>query len=98
MSTFLIFAHRYTTIDGHFVDLYATRLTNFYMNVNNMATAMPQSTRAPPGGDNCSWRTLMAQWFWRSRKCKSLQTDERTDGRRTTGDQNSSLELSAQVS
>ena len=59
MSTFLIFAHRYTTIDGHFVDLYATRLTNFYVNVNNMATAMPQSTRAPPGGDNCAWRTLL---------------------------------------
>jgi hypothetical protein len=36
----------------------------------------------------------LAQWFWRrSRKCKSLQTD-----RRTTGDENSSLELSAQVS
>jgi hypothetical protein len=45
----------------------------------------------------------LAQWFWRrSRKCKSLQTDGQTDGRtdrrRTTGDQNSSLELSAQVS
>jgi hypothetical protein len=31
----------------------------------------------------------LVQWFWRkSQKCKSLQTD-----RRTTGDQNSSLEL-----
>jgi hypothetical protein len=36
--------------------------------------------------------------FWRrSRKCKRLQTDGQTDGRRTTGDQKSSLELSAQV-
>jgi hypothetical protein len=33
-------------------------------------------------------------WFWRrSRKCKSLQTDRWTDGRGTTGDQNSSLEI-----
>jgi hypothetical protein len=29
---------------------------------------------------------------------KSLQTDGRTNGRRTTGDQKSSLDLSAQVS
>jgi hypothetical protein len=44
------------------------------------------------------WLKLV-QWFWRrSQKCKSLQTDRRTNGRRTTGDQKSSLELSAQVS
>jgi hypothetical protein len=36
----------------------------------------------------------LAQWFWRSRKCKSLQTD----GGQTMGDQKSSLELSAQES
>jgi hypothetical protein len=43
------------------------------------------------------WLKLV-QWFWRrSRKCKSLQTDGWTGGRRTTGDQKSSLELSAQV-
>jgi hypothetical protein len=36
----------------------------------------------------------LAQWFWRrSRKSKSLQTDGQA-----TNDQNSSLELSAQVS
>jgi hypothetical protein len=52
-----------------------------------------------PKDDLCQVLLKLAQWFWkRSRKCKSLQTDGRTDGRRTTGDQKSSLELSAQVS
>jgi hypothetical protein len=47
-----------------------------------------------PKDDLCQVWWKLAQWFWRrSRKCKSLQTD-----RRTTSDQNSSLELSAQVS
>jgi hypothetical protein len=53
--------------------------------------------------DLCQVWLKLAQWFWRrSRKRKSLQTDRqkdgRTDGRRTTCDQRSSLELSAQVS
>jgi hypothetical protein len=57
----------------------------------------------PPKDDLCQVWLNLAQWFWRrSRKCKSLQTDGQTnrwtDGRRTTGDHNSSLELSAQVS
>jgi hypothetical protein len=55
---------------------------------------------SPPPKDDLheDWLKL-AQWFRRrSRKCKSLQTDGQTDGRRTTEDQNSSLELSAQVS
>jgi hypothetical protein len=53
----------------------------------------------PPKDDLCQVWLKLAQWLWRrSRKCKSLQTDGRTDGRRTNGDQNSSLELSAQVS
>ena len=48
-----------------------------------------------PKDDLCQVWLKLAKGFWRrSRKCKSLQTD----GRRTTGDQNSSLELSAQVS
>jgi hypothetical protein len=60
-----------------------------------------------PKDDLCQVWLKLAQRFWRrSRKCKSLQTDgqtdrqtdRRTDGRRTKGDQNSSLELSAQVS
>jgi hypothetical protein len=52
-----------------------------------------------PQDDLCQIWLKLAQWFWRrSRKCKSLQTDKLTDGRRTMGDQNSSLELSAQVS
>jgi hypothetical protein len=62
MSNVLIFAQWYATIQGHFVDLHATRFTNFYVIVNNMAIAMPQSTLAPPGGDNCSWRTLLLHW------------------------------------
>ena len=43
-------------------------------------------------------------WNWPSgsgeedENVKSLQTDRQTDRRRTTGDQKSSLELSAQVS
>jgi hypothetical protein len=46
---------------------------------------------SPPPKDDLS----KSQWFWRrSRKCKILQTD----GRRTTGDQKSSLELSTEVS
>jgi hypothetical protein len=53
--------------------------------------------------DLCQVWLKLAQWFWRkSWKCKSLQTDRQTDGqterRRTTGDQKSSLELSAKVS
>jgi hypothetical protein len=48
----------------------------------------------PPKDDLCQVWLKLAQPFWRrSRKCKSLQTD-----RRTKGDQNSSFELSAQVS
>jgi hypothetical protein len=54
---------------------------------------------SPPKDDLCQVWLKLAQWFWRrSRKCKSLQTDRQTDGRRTTGDQKSSLELSAHVS
>jgi hypothetical protein len=61
----------------------------------------------PPKDDLCQVWLKLAQWFWRrSRKCKSLQTDGQTDvqtdgqtdGQRIKGDQNSSLELSAQVS
>jgi hypothetical protein len=52
-----------------------------------------------PKDDLCQVWLKLIQWFWRrSRKCKSLQTDRRTDRRRTMGDQKSSLELSAQVS
>jgi hypothetical protein len=47
-----------------------------------------------PKDDLCQVWLKLAQWFWRSRKCKSFQTDRR----RTTGDQKRSLELSAQVS
>jgi hypothetical protein len=53
----------------------------------------------PPKDDLCQVWLKLALWFWRrSQKCKSLQTDGQTDGRRTKGDQKSSLELSAQVS
>ena len=43
----------------------------------------------------------LAQWFWRRRwKCEKFsdRRTDRQDRRRTTGDQKSSLELSAQVS
>jgi hypothetical protein len=47
-----------------------------------------------PKDDLCQFWLKLAQWFWRrSWKCKSLQTEGWTDGRRTTGDQNSSLEI-----
>ena len=50
----------------------------------------------------CQVWLKLAQWFWRRRwKCKKFtdrRTDRQTDRRRTTGDQKSSLELSAQVS
>jgi hypothetical protein len=49
----------------------------------------------PPKDDLCQVWSKLTQWFWRrSQKCESLQTD----GRLTTGDQKSSLELSAKVS
>jgi hypothetical protein len=52
-----------------------------------------------PKDDLCQVWLKLAQWFWRrSRKCKSLKTEGKTDGRRTKGHQNSSLELSGQVS
>jgi hypothetical protein len=44
------------------------------------------------------WLKLVQWFWWRSRKCKNLQTDRQQDGRQTMGYQNSSLELSAQVS
>jgi hypothetical protein len=63
-----------------------------HLHLNKLETPLPKD-------DLCKVSLKLAQWFWRrSRKCKSLQTDGRTDRRRTTGDQNSSLELSAQVS
>ena len=50
----------------------------------------------------CQVWLKLAQWFWRRRwKCEKFtdrRTDRQTDRRRTTGDQKSSLELSAQVS
>jgi hypothetical protein len=47
----------------------------------------------------CQVWLKLAQWFCRrSKKCKSLQTYRQTDGREITGNQNSSLELWAQVS
>jgi hypothetical protein len=37
----------------------------------------------PPKDDLCQVWLKLAQWFWkRSRKCKCLQTDGRTDGQR----------------
>ena len=46
----------------------------------------------------CQVWLKLVQWFWRRQwKCEKF-TDGRTDRRRTTGDQKSSLELSAQVS
>jgi hypothetical protein len=39
-----------------------------------------------PKDDLCQVWLKLAQWFWRrSRKCKSLQTDERTDGQTDDG-------------
>jgi hypothetical protein len=32
-----------------------------------------------PKDDLCQVWLKLAQWFWRSRKCKSLQTDRRTE-------------------
>jgi hypothetical protein len=32
----------------------------------------------PPKDDLCQVWLKLAQWFWRSRKCKSLQTDGQT--------------------
>ena len=60
----------------------------------------------PPKDVLCQVWLKLAQWFWRRRwKCEKFtdrqmdgRTDGRTDRRRTTGDQKSSLELSAQVS
>jgi hypothetical protein len=33
-----------------------------------------------PKDDLCQVWLKLAQWFWRSRKCKSLQVDRQTDG------------------
>jgi hypothetical protein len=69
------------------------------LHLNKLETHLPKD-------DLCQVWLKLAEWFWRrSRisKCKSLQTDRQTDGQ-TDGqmtdnrDQNSSLELSAQVS
>jgi hypothetical protein len=50
-----------------------------------------------PKDDFCQVWLKLVQWFWRSQKCKSLETDGQTDGR-TPDYGRSSLELSAQVS
>jgi hypothetical protein len=40
----------------------------------------------PPKDDLCQVWLKLAQWFWRrSQKCKSLQTDRRTDGQTDDG-------------
>jgi hypothetical protein len=50
-----------------------------------------------PKSDLCQVWLKLTQWFWRrGRRYKSLQTDRRTGGRRTTGDRNSSLERKLQ--
>ena len=50
----------------------------------------------------CQVWMKLTQWFWRRRwmceKFTDIRTDRHTDRRRTTGDQKSSLELSAHVS
>ena len=35
-----------------------------------------------PKDDLCQVWLKLAQWFWRSQKCESLQTDRKTDGQR----------------
>jgi hypothetical protein len=58
-----------------------------------------KSESSLPKNDLCKFCLKLAQRFWRrSRKCKSLTDRRQTDGRRTKGDQKSSLELSGQVS
>jgi hypothetical protein len=62
------------------------------LHLNNLESPTPKN-------DLCQVWLKLAQWFRRrSRKCKSLQADGRTDGRTggrwTTGDQKSSIELS----
>ena len=56
----------------------------------------------PPKDFFCQVWLKLAQWFWRSYKINMWkvygQTDRRTDGRGTKGNQKSSLKLSAQVS
>ena len=50
---------------------------------------------------SCQVWLKLIQWFWRRWKCKNLTdrwADAQTKGRRTTGDQKNSLQLSAQVS
>jgi hypothetical protein len=51
-----------------------------------------------PKDDLCQDWLQLAQWFWRSRKCKSLTDRRQTDDGQKVITQNSSLELSAQVS
>ena len=51
-----------------------------------------------PRNTLCQVSLKLAQWFWRGWKCESLQKSGQTDRGGTTGDQKSSLELSAQVS
>jgi hypothetical protein len=78
-------------------------LFRYYLPLKKVSPLHLNNLESPsPKDDLCHVWLKLAQWFWRrSRKCKSLRTDGLTDGRtdrRTTGDQNSSLELSAQVS
>ena len=61
------------------------------LNLNKLEFPSPKDTL-------CQVWLKLAQWFWRRRwKCEKF-TDGRTDRRRTTDDQKSSFELSAQVS
>ena len=61
------------------------------LHLNKLQSSSPRDTL-------CQVLLKLAQWFWRRRwKCEKF-TDGRTDRRRSTGDQKSSLELSAPLS
>jgi hypothetical protein len=70
-----------------------------YLPLENVNPRNLKNLESPsPKDDLCQVWLNLAQWSWkRSRKCKSVKTDGRTDGRRTTGDQNRSLHLSFQL-
>jgi hypothetical protein len=53
----------------------------FFAVISHWTRAIP-FVSPPPKDGLCQLWLKLVQWFWRSRKCKSLQTDRQTDGRR----------------
>ena len=58
-------------------------LFHYYLPLEKSVSLHLNKLESPcPKDDLCQVWLKLAQWFWRSQKCESLQTDRKTDGQR----------------